>query len=797
MLNRKHTSIASASIWAVHRTWALIIFCGVVGLLLLLIRFYFLQQETHQQQQTLLTTQTSILDSLQTQYTEQAHQHLATVAYFYDTYSDSYAKSQLQSWWAQEGSTVFHSLIVNKHNQPPFELGNPSPNVNQQPIADSNASISCVNHSCYLRTQFVFHPANHPIKITALHPLKPLLDDFSELSGVSYALINIDKNLATGSFKKFYSRTIDTHALNGLNQTHFQPTSHTFTLPNDPQRLTWTQIPLPSAQGNLYLMTQQYASTQISTLNHALSIISWLFMGLTLALAFILYWGSKRFNRRMNSLTNLMPLMGEQQYQKVRNHIKTIGSHRWSGELNTLESALMSLSYTLESYEKAANQRDQEMERLSLFDGLTSLPNRSLLQFEIEHGLQDLFHSNKHTMTVLLLMDLDQFKRINDSLEHKIGDTILAIIAKRLKNHCHSKGIVARMGGDEFAILLRHMSDESEIIALAQKILELVQQPLQIHNTSLVLTCSVGAAVGSPKDSHGSLIKHAEIAMYESKQQGGNQFTLFNNDMASVISDNLSLEGEIRRAFQHEEFTLYFQPKVNMSGTIKGFEALIRWQHPTRGLLAPEEFIPNVEAMGFVTQLDNWVLDNSLKHIALFQEAHRDIQISVNITSTQFSQGEFFPFLQEALEKHDVNASRLELEITETLLMGNMNASQKVINRIKSLGVRIAIDDFGTGYSSLGYLKKLPVDTLKIDREFIKDIPYDASDKQITAAIIFLAKQLHLTVVAEGVETQAQLKFLRQNNCDLAQGFYFSKPVSAQQAIEMLNREQAFIDKTA
>jgi len=486
----------------------------------------------------------------------------------------------------------------------------------------------------------------------------------------------------------------------------------------------------------------------------------------------------------------LPPLLSEGKYQHLREKLIPLKTISGISDFTPLEDSLNTLSYQLESLDKAVDVRNQEMERLSLFDSLTGLPNRHLLQYEIQNDLRSLRHHNKEGIVAVIILDLDKFKRINDSLGHQLGDQILEKMGKRLKGNIRSLGVVARLGGDEFAVLLRSIKRVDQLQSTCQKILELVNKPLVVENTTLVISCSIGVSVASIGDTYNDLLKHAEIAMYKAKDAGGNYYRLFNAEMASELDLNLSLEGEIRRGFSEEEYTLYLQPKVNMNGVIKGFESLIRWDHPDRGVLPPGEFIPAMETMGFISQLDNWVLEASCRQLKVLEPHYPEISIAVNISSTHFTDHNFLVFLQSCLAKYPINPNKLELEITETLLMENMSAGREVIDKIKQMGVRIAIDDFGTGYSSLSYLKKLPVDTLKIDREFIKDIPDSESDMQISSVIIFLAKQLNFCVVAEGVETSEQLVFLKASHCDLAQGFYFSKPIPAHKAILMLESER-------
>ncbi|MGH1371324.1 MAG: putative bifunctional diguanylate cyclase/phosphodiesterase [Cellvibrionaceae bacterium] len=553
----------------------------------------------------------------------------------------------------------------------------------------------------------------------------------------------------------------------------------------------WSLLSFPEHYArDLHLISREDPSilATASTAHLKLYALFWLLVSTFIAAG--VWWFAKRLSHGINFYSQLLPLLGDGHYQQLRERLEPLKTESALEEFSSLNEAFNTLSYQLESLDNAVDIRNQEMERLSLFDSLSGLPNRHLFQYEIQNDLRELRQHNREGIVAVLLLDLDKFKRINDSLGHHLGDQVLEKMGSRLKGSIRSLGIVARLGGDEFAILLRSVKRVEQLDGVCKKILELVNKPLEVDHKNLVISCSIGVSVASVGDTYNDALKHAEIAMYKAKDSGGNNYRLFNAQMASEADLNLSLEGEIRRGFSEQEYTLYLQPKVNMNGVIKGFESLVRWDHPERGILPPGEFIPAMENMGFISQLDNWVLEASCRQLKVLEPLYPNLSIAVNISSTHFTDHTFLEFLQNCLRKYPIDPSKLELEITETLLMENMSTGREVIARIKQLGVRIAIDDFGTGYSSLSYLKILPVDTLKIDREFIKDIPDSESDMQISSVIIFLAKQLNFCVVAEGVETSEQLVFLKASQCDLAQGFYFSKPIPAHKAILMLESER-------
>lgn len=712
------------------------------------------------------------------------------------------ALTNLQAWWLEYGTVQFSSVQWTDNNGSVIgQQGDAMVLQAHQEWFQKNhqddkfhSGISCNSVGCFELTQLELSLQGQPLGQVYL--ARKLQAFFQELAQDRRQLALMHTRPKSGSQWKaefFNVGTLAPSQLTPMSDVSFFRRVHDGQAPiaDSSEQWLWSLLPFPpnyaetlyvverSAPALLTLRYQQHTMMQ----GAAYAILSAL---LTLAV----FLCGRTIRQRLITQTRLLPLLGQKQYPQLRAQLQHAGTSHWINEFNLIEDSLSSLSYQLESLENTVDIRNQEMERLSLFDSLTGLPNRHLLQYEIDNDLKQLHQHNHEGIVAVMLLDLDKFKRINDSLGHQIGDAVLDKMAKRLKGSIRSLGLVARLGGDEFAILLRKVKRPEQLNALSQKVLELVRRPVETNDTTLVISCSIGISIATADDTANDLLKHAEIAMYKGKETGGNDSRLFNAQMAAEIHNNLSLESEIRRALGDQEFTLYLQPKVSMDGIIKGFESLVRWDHPDRGILPPGEFIPAMESMGLISELDNWVLEASCRQLKVLEPHYPNITIAVNISSTHFTDQSFLSFLQSCLRKYPIDPCKLELEITETLLMENMSSGREVIDKIKQLGVRIAIDDFGTGYSSLSYLKKLPVDTLKIDREFIKDIPDSESDMQISSVIIFLAKQLHFSVVAEGVETSEQLVFLKASQCDLAQGFLFSKPIAAHKAILMLESER-------
>ena len=381
-----------------------------------------------------------------------------------------------------------------------------------------------------------------------------------------------------------------------------------------------------------------------------------------------------------------------------------------------------------------------------------------------------------------MFMDLDRFKNINDTLGHAAGDVLLIETAKRLKECVRKSDVIARIGGDEFVILLREVSDQSQVARVAQKILTAVVKPLVIHGHECRITGSIGISM-FPTDAldEETLIKNADAAMYVAKEEGRNGFRFHFQDITSQSIERLTLEASLRGALERDELLLHYQPKQDLGdGGITGVEALLRWRHPDLGLLPPGRFIALAEESGLIVPIGKWVIETACaQNVAWQRQGLPALPIAVNLSPRQFGDPALLSDIEAALKKSGMAPELLELEITESMVMQNVERAMRVLKAIKSLGVMLAIDDFGTGYSSMSLLKKFPIDVLKIDRSFVREITSNSEDKAIADAIIALGRALDLTIVAEGVETLEQENFLRAHHCDQVQGYLISKPVPA------------------
>ena len=426
-------------------------------------------------------------------------------------------------------------------------------------------------------------------------------------------------------------------------------------------------------------------------------------------------------------------------------------------------------------------EAEREIEYMAYHDPLTGLANRLMLHDRIGHALARVRRSE--AQLALLYLDLDRFKIINDSLGHACGDELLRQIAQRLLRSVREDDTVARLSGDEFMVLLEDAKRPEQV---AEKIRLALGSPYRVHNQELVVSSSIGLSY-FPADGEDAdiLIRHADTAMYHAKQAGRNRVQAYQSEMGVRFDERVRLEQELHRALESKEFRLHYQPQVDTySGKIVGAEALLRWQHPVRGLIPPVEFIPVLEECGLIESVGEWVLHEACKQACAWHASGLPhLVMAVNLSGRQFDRGDLVGYVERLLETSGLDPHCLELEITETILMETRTDAPAALRALKRLGVRVAVDDFGTGYSSLSYLKHFAVDRLKIDRSFVREVPRDDDDVAIVRAVLAMAQALRLEVMAEGVETQVQLDFLREHHCGLLQGYLFSPPVDAKQFV--------------
>ncbi|MDH2917427.1 MAG: EAL domain-containing protein, partial [Gallionella sp.] len=436
----------------------------------------------------------------------------------------------------------------------------------------------------------------------------------------------------------------------------------------------------------------------------------------------------------------------------------------------------------------------EESQSLAFYDSLTRLPNRWLLTDRLKHGFGSVARSGKRM--AVLFIDLDNFKTINDTLGHNVGDMLLQQVAQRLLSCVREVDTVARLGGDEFVVVLEELSEQELEAAeqaehVGEKILVALRQPIHLASDVLRTSASIGAALlGKQNSEIDVLFKQADIAMYQAKKAGRNTLRFFDPQMQETISARVALENEMRIAIQHDQFRLYYQIQLDSAHRPLGVEGLIRWIHPERGVLLPEQFIAVSEESGQIIPIGQWVIETACAQLKKWESMSttRDLVLAVNVSAKQFRQPGFVAQVQAAVSRHAIAPKRLKLELTESLLLDNIEDTIVSLNALRAIGIQLSLDDFGTGYSSLQYIRRLPLDQIKIDQSFVSGLGGDESSNAIIRTIIAMAQSFHLDVIAEGVETEQQLQLLTQNGCRTFQGYLFGKPMPVEQFEEWLRQ---------
>jgi diguanylate cyclase len=472
-------------------------------------------------------------------------------------------------------------------------------------------------------------------------------------------------------------------------------------------------------------------------------------------------------------------------------------SRKWQHE-RALEAHVESLQQVITARTEKLEAANLQLRHLATHDALTGLPNRVLLDDRLAQAIA---HADRDVQPfAVLMLDLDRFKLINDSFGHRSGDMVLNEVARRLQSVVRSIDTVARVGGDEFVLVVSPSAARADAEEIGRRANEILCTPIQLEGLDLRVSSSIGIAF-YPTDggSAESVLAHADAAMYCAKERGRNNYQCFSPGMKSAALERVSLESELHQALKRGQFELFYQPKVDTaSGDIHSAEALIRWRHPQRGLIPPLQFIPLAEECGLIHEIGAWVLREACRQCAVWQRAGQlPLRVAVNVAASQFRRGDLFEVVRGALQEAQLDPRFLEIELTESAVMTNPEDSAAILEQLSRMGVLVSVDDFGTGYSSMSYLRRFPIDKLKIDRSFITDLTTRADDASIVQAIVSLAHSLRLKVVAEGVETVEQLKFLQSVGCDQYQGYHFSPPLPAIEFAELVSSWQKAEDRSS
>ncbi|MDU4961327.1 MAG: EAL domain-containing protein [Sporomusaceae bacterium] len=432
----------------------------------------------------------------------------------------------------------------------------------------------------------------------------------------------------------------------------------------------------------------------------------------------------------------------------------------------------------------------QKIEHMAYYDALTELPNRYLLRERLQTAIADA--ASRKELLAVIVIDLDDFKLINDTAGHFAGDSLLKVIGERLTAALYQQDTVARLGGDEFMIIVKNLAAAEAVSGIAEKLIKTIGEPWHFNGTTYYMSCKLGITISDGDCTNADiLMQQADIAMYKAKQLGKGYYQFYAAAMEGQLAQRMELEADLHKAVQEQQFLLHYQPQVNSKRKIVGVEALIRWQHPCKGLISPAQFIPLAEETGLIAKIGEWVLLTACRQAKQWQQQGLPLLLSVNLSARQFQQQDLLGVVAAAIEDSGLEPQQLILEITETVAMKDADYTIHVLQSLQSMGIKIALDDFGIGYSSLFYLQRFPINSLKIDRSFIQDIHLDADGSIIARAIMAMAKNLNYQVVAEGVETEEQFSFLHALNCDQMQGYLFSKPLPPDQLIALLKAERA------
>ncbi|MEC8228572.1 MAG: EAL domain-containing protein [Pseudomonadota bacterium] len=503
-------------------------------------------------------------------------------------------------------------------------------------------------------------------------------------------------------------------------------------------------------------------------------------LGLVLTFVMSMFVLLRRYAQKLNALSNMLPLLAQQRFEEFKEQNKrSFFRNQWlSDELDVLGGAAEELAAKLETLNQQVNVNTAKLEKMAMFDNLTGLPNRNMMTFQLNKLLASV--NREKGGIALMFIDLDNFKKVNDSHGHHFGDEVVKVASERLSGVLRETDLIARFGGDEFVILLNHVETTDQVENVAQKLTAEFVEPMCITEQTFYITISIGIAfTADAKSSTLEMMRQADTAMYEAKLQRGSSYRFFDSTMNQKVVRQVELESEARIAIKEQQFFLALQPQISLE-TLKlvGFEALLRWRHPERGLVSPGEFLPLLENTPMMAELDFWVMEQAIMLLSeMRQKGYPGVKMAINLSAAQFANESLQPYLTELITKYSVDASLVELELTETVLVADTERAVETIHQIRSLGCQIAVDDFGTGYSSLTYLRTIPSDIIKIDRSFINGMMETDSDRNIVDSTISMVRNMGQQVIAEGIETGDQLNQLRNMQCQYGQGYFISKPI--------------------
>lgn len=548
------------------------------------------------------------------------------------------------------------------------------------------------------------------------------------------------------------------------------------------QQLLVSLLPFNNTEGDTpYLLIVQDISTMVAQNKQYQYIVISSAVVLFVVFSLLLYLFLNQYRTRLLNVSERLPMLAEHKFSEFyTSAAKQRKSPLFNAtdELDVVEDAANNLARQLESFDGQMAINTAKLEKMAMFDTLTGLPNRNMLTFQIEKQLAGSMRDDK--LVALMFMDLDDFKKVNDSHGHEVGDKLLKAAAMRISKPIRETDIASRFGGDEFVVLLSNIENKKQVDIVAQKLIDEFESPIIVDGITFYVSISIGIAITShSRATPIDLLRHADIAMYEAKAKKGAEYRVYDATMNLKVMQKVELEAEAREAMRENQFSLALQPQVHMhTGKLIGFEALLRWHHPTKGHISPADFIPLLESTSFMLELDYWVVARSTSLIReLKNSGYGDVKMAINLSAGQFLDPSLPEFLQQQIIKNDISPNQICLELTETVLVSDIERAMDIMRNIRDMGCLIAIDDFGTGYSSLSYLKSLPADYIKIDRSFVAHITSSSDDRNIVHSTISMVRNMGMQVVAEGIETTEQYELLCHFDCHIGQGYLISRPI--------------------
>ncbi|MDC8831842.1 putative bifunctional diguanylate cyclase/phosphodiesterase [Alteromonas gilva] len=512
--------------------------------------------------------------------------------------------------------------------------------------------------------------------------------------------------------------------------------------------------------------------------------------GLVTAFLLSMFLLLRRYAYKLSVLSNMLPLLAQQRFSEFKAaQENSFTRNSWlSDELDTLGETAIELAQRLETLDQQATANTAKLEKMAMFDSLTGLPNRSMMMFQIHKQLAAM--QRQQSGMALLFIDLDNFKKVNDSHGHHFGDEVVKLASVRLSGVIRENDNIARFGGDEFVVIVTDLDHEEQVSAVAEKLISQFVEPMHIGEHTFYISISIGIAyTENAKSSTLELMRHADTAMYEAKLSHGSAYCFFRASMNQKIINQVELEAAARVALQKQQFFLVLQPQIELATQrLTGFEALLRWRHPERGMVPPGDFLPLLENSAMMPEIDFWVLEHAIGLLAKLNErGYKGIKMAINLSAAQFANSALKPYLTQLIEQYQVRPKDIELELTETVLVADIERAIDVIHEVRALGCSIAVDDFGTGYSSLSYLRMIPSDVIKIDRSFIAGMLENDSDRNIVQSTISMVHNMAFEVVSEGIEQAEQMAELVAMGCRFGQGYFISKPIDEDQLYTVID----------